>query len=159
MTNGFLQFPREIDAWWVTTMFILTAFSFEEYYEMPGLARGLFTPEQYEVARGGLSEGWLGQARGLPEGSQDADPRRVFDPAFFKASAYGRLLSGMHPYRWVIKTPVRMYYGEVDECLTTGLARLPMEYQKGSATTRWRRSPRGPTPPIGSPSPVPRPNG
>jgi hypothetical protein len=30
----------------------------------------------------------------------------------------------------VIKTPVRMYYGDMDESFTAGLAKLPMEYQK-----------------------------
>jgi hypothetical protein len=59
--------------------------------------------------------------------------KEYFDPVYFKQSAYGKLLGEMHPYRWVVKTPVKMYYGDVDECLTTGLARLPMEYQKASA--------------------------
>ena len=30
--NGFLNFPRKIDADWITTIFILSAFSFESYY-------------------------------------------------------------------------------------------------------------------------------
>ena len=29
-----------------------------------------------------------------------------------------------------------MYYGEIDECLTTGLARLSQEYQKAMGNTR-----------------------
>jgi hypothetical protein len=36
----------------------------------------------------------------------------------------------MHPYRWVIESPVHMFYGEIDESLTVGLAQLPSVYQK-----------------------------
>ncbi|MCC6719132.1 MAG: prolyl oligopeptidase family serine peptidase, partial [Acetobacteraceae bacterium] len=37
--NGFLNFPRPIDATWIGTLFILTSFSYEHYYGVPGLAR------------------------------------------------------------------------------------------------------------------------
>ena len=49
--NGFLNFPRKIDAAWIPTIFILSAFSFEEYYGVPGLARALLTEESYDVSR------------------------------------------------------------------------------------------------------------
>ena len=49
--NGFLNFPRKNDATWVTTLFILSAFSFENYYGMPGLARSLIADAYYEVSR------------------------------------------------------------------------------------------------------------
>lgn len=51
MLHGLLSFPRKIDAPWVSTMFILSAFSLEEYHGIPGLARALFTAEQYEITR------------------------------------------------------------------------------------------------------------
>ena len=44
--NGFLFFPRKNDADWVTTLFILSSFSFENYYRVPGLARSLIAPDQ-----------------------------------------------------------------------------------------------------------------
>lgn len=50
MLSGFLNHPRSIDAPWVSAMFILTAFSYESY-GVPGLAKALFTEEQYELAR------------------------------------------------------------------------------------------------------------
>ena len=43
--NGFLNFPRPIDASWTSTLFILCAFSYETYYGVPGLARSLLKPE------------------------------------------------------------------------------------------------------------------
>jgi pimeloyl-ACP methyl ester carboxylesterase len=129
MLNGFLSFPREIDAPWVSAMFILSAFSLEEYHGIPGLARALFTPEQYEIARK------IYQKEPFDEKDFPGDLRKLirseyFDPQYFAESAYGKLIGKIHPYRWLVRTPVRMYYGEMDECLSVGLARLPMVYQQ-----------------------------
>jgi pimeloyl-ACP methyl ester carboxylesterase len=49
--NGFLNFPRKNDASWVTTLFILSSFSFENYYGIPGLARSVITDDAYDIAR------------------------------------------------------------------------------------------------------------
>ena len=130
MTNGFLQNPRKIDAPWVTTMFILTVFSFEEYYQIPGLAQGFFTAEQYETAKRMYMKDTTLSYHEFPLDLHKLIRPEYFDAQYYKSSAYGKLISEMHPYRWVVKTPVHMYYGDVDECLTSGLARLPMEYQK-----------------------------
>jgi hypothetical protein len=61
-----------------------------------------------------------------------------FDPQFFAASAYGRLAAEAHAYRWIIKTPVRNYYGESDEAVSIGLGQLGMNYQRaiGSGNER-----------------------
>ncbi len=136
MTSGFLDFPRPIEAWWVTTMFILTAFSFEEYYDVPGLAQGLFTPEQYPLARAIYLKDPVVKLEDFPRDLRKLIRPEFFDPARYRSSAYGRLAAAMQPYRWVIRTPVRMYYGEIDECLTVGLARLPMEYQRAIGNDR-----------------------
>ena len=48
--NGFLNFPRKIDAPWVSTLFILSSFSFENYYQVPGLARSILTDATRFVA-------------------------------------------------------------------------------------------------------------
>jgi pimeloyl-ACP methyl ester carboxylesterase len=130
MVNGFLSHPREIDANWVTTMFILTAFSFEEYYQIPGLAKGVFTDEQYETAKRVYMKDTTLEFKDFPLDLRKLIRPEYFDPAYFKKSAYGKLLQEMHPYRWDIKTPVHMYYGDIDQCLTIDLARLPYNWQK-----------------------------
>ena len=130
MTNGFLSHPRKIDAPWVTCMFILTAFSFEEYYQIPGLAKGLFTDEQYEVAKRVYLKDTTLQYNDFPFDLHKLIRPEYFDPAYFRSSAYGKLINEIHPYRWDIKTPVHMYYGDIDQCLTIGLARLPYDWQK-----------------------------
>lgn len=136
MTSGFLNFPRPIDGWWVTTMFILTAFSFEEYYDVPGLAQGLFTPEQYPLARAIYLQDPAVKLEDFPRDLRKLIRPEFFDPARYRSSAYGRLTTTVQPYRWVIRTPVRMYYGEIDESLTVGLARLPMDYQRSMGNDR-----------------------
>jgi pimeloyl-ACP methyl ester carboxylesterase len=136
MTNGFLSHPRPIDAPWVTTMFILTAFAFEEYYQIPGLARGLFTDEQYNLALRVYNKDNSLDEKDFPLELHKLIRPEYFNPTYFAQSAYGKLLLDMHPYRWDIKTPVRMYYGDVDQCLSTGLARLPMAWQNAMGNTK-----------------------
>ncbi len=39
-------------------------------------------------------------------------------------------------YRWVIRTPVRNFYGETDEAITPGLGQLAATYQRAFGNTR-----------------------
>ncbi|HTJ65376.1 MAG TPA: alpha/beta hydrolase, partial [Alphaproteobacteria bacterium] len=40
-------------------------------------------------------------------------------------------LEKTNAYRWIIKSPVRNYYGESDEVITPGLGQLAMTFQRG----------------------------
>ncbi|CAH0275350.1 S9 family peptidase [Roseomonas sp. CECT 9278] len=127
--NGFLAFPRPNDAAWVTTLFILVSFSYEIYYGVPGLARSVLKPAHYDISR----QAWAGEAvdpARIPTVLRDLVADAYFDPAFFGASALGRLLAANQAYRWVIRTPVRTYYGENDEAIRTGIGRLAMTFQQ-----------------------------
>jgi pimeloyl-ACP methyl ester carboxylesterase len=136
MTNGFLSFPRKIDANWVTAMFMLTVFSFEEYYQIPGLAQGFFTPEMYPIAKRVYEKDSTLKPEEFPTDLKKLIRKEFFDPVYYRNSAYGKLISEMHPYRWVIESPVHMYYGEIDESLAIGLAQLPMFYQKAMGNNK-----------------------
>lgn len=126
---GVMHFPRSIDAGWIGTMFILTSFAFEEYYGMPGLARSVLEDEHYEVARRAYRREPFDPAA-IPMDLRKLVRKEYFDPAFFAESAYGRLLAQTHSYRWIIRTPVRNYYGETDEAISVGVGRLAMDFQK-----------------------------
>ncbi|WP_446698687.1 alpha/beta fold hydrolase [Aquabacter sp. L1I39] len=126
--NGFLQFPRKIDAGWVNSLFILTAFSFEAYYGLPGLAHSLLTEEAYETGRAAYENRPFDPAK-IPTDLHKLIRPDYFDAQFFARSAYGRILKDLTAYRWVIRTPVRNYYGEADEVITPGLGRLAMTWQ------------------------------
>ena len=121
--------PGQIDATWVNTLFILSSFAYENYYGVPGLARSLFTDATYEVARK-VYEREPVEAADIPTDLHALIRAEYFDPQFFAASAYGRLLAANDAYRWVITTPVRNYYGDADEVISVGLGQLAMTWQR-----------------------------
>lgn len=133
--NGFLNFPRKIDADWVPTLFILSAFSFENYYGVPGLARSVLTDEYYELSRKAY-ERLPFDASQVPTELRKIVRPEYFDAQFFANSAYGRLVAATQAYRWVVKTPVRTFYGQTDEAIRTELGQLPMNYQKALGNDR-----------------------
>ncbi|HBJ35496.1 MAG TPA: alpha/beta hydrolase [Planctomycetaceae bacterium] len=126
--NGFLNFPRENDAKWINSLFILSSFSFENYYGVPGIARSLFTDETYDLARKAYLREPFNPDE-IPTDLKKLIRPEYFETEFFAASAYGQLLAETEAYRWVIKTPVRNYFGEVDEAITVGVAQMAQNYQ------------------------------
>ena len=127
--NGFLSFPRKNDASWVNSLFILTAFSFENYYGVPGLARSLIADAYYDVSRKAYTREPFNPAD-VPTDLHKLIRADYFDPQFFAASTYGRLVAQTQAYRWIVKSPVRNYYGETDEAISVGLGQLAMTYQR-----------------------------
>jgi len=126
--NGFLNFPRKIDADWVNSLFILSSFSFENYYGVPGLARSLIADEYYDVARKAyLREPF--KPADVPTDLRKLLKPDYFNPQYFANSAYGKLVARTTAYRWIIKSPTRNYYGEADEAISTGLGQLAATYQ------------------------------
>lgn len=127
LMEGFLAFPRKSDAVWLNSIMILSSFAFENYYGIPGLARSLLAEEYYEVSKKAYDH--------QPFNPEDipADLRKLirpeyFNPQYFANSAFGKLVSNAHAYRWVIKSPVRNYYGDTDEAITVGVGRMAMTY-------------------------------
>jgi pimeloyl-ACP methyl ester carboxylesterase len=127
--NGFLNFPRKNDASWVNSLFILSSFSFENYYGVPGLARSLINDQYYDVARKAYLREPFNPAD-VPADLHKLLKADYFNPEFFAESAYGRLVAQTTAYRWIIQSPVRNYYGEADEAISTGLGQLAMNYQR-----------------------------
>jgi pimeloyl-ACP methyl ester carboxylesterase len=127
--SGFLDFPRKNDADWVPTLFILSSFAFENYYGVPGLARSLINDAYYDVSRKAYEKQPFETSQ-IPTDLHKLVRAEYFDPQFFAASAYGRLVAEKtQAYRWIIKSPVRNFYGETDEAISTGLGQLAMTYQ------------------------------
>lgn len=126
--NGFLNFPRKIDADWVNSLFILSSFSFENYYGVPGLARSLIADAYYDVARKAYLREPFNPAD-VPTDLRKLLKPDYFNPQFFAESAYGKLVAQTTAYRWIVKSPTRNYYGETDEAISTGLGQLAATYQ------------------------------
>lgn len=142
--QGFLNFPRKIDAAWIPTIFILTAFSYENYYGVPGLARSLLTEETYENARKAYLRETF-DAAAIPTDLKKLIRPEYFDTQFFANSAYGRIVAQTQSYRWAVKTPVRTYYGLTDEAIRIELGQLPMTYQKALGNDKIEAVPTGDT--------------
>lgn len=132
--NGFLSFPRQNDADWITTLFILSAFSFEHYYSIPGLARSLINDEFYDISRRAYERQPI-DVNKIPTNLNQLIRPEYFNTQYFAESVYGRLVAKTHAYRWVIKSPVRFYYGESDEAIRTEIGLLPMYYQQAIGNT------------------------
>ncbi len=141
---GYLNFPRANAATWLNSMFILSAFSYENYYRVPGLARSVINEEYYEMARKAY-EREPGDATQIPTDLRKLIRAEYFDPQFFANSAYGRLIAENQVYRWVIQTPVRNYFGESDEAISPGLGQLAMTYQQAIGNDKVEAVSTGPT--------------
>jgi pimeloyl-ACP methyl ester carboxylesterase len=144
--SGFINFPRKNDAAWTNSLFVLSAFAFENYYGVPGLARALFAPEYYEVARNAYMREPLNPAD-IPTDLRKLLRAEYFTPNYFAASAYGRLVADTHAYRWVIATPTRNYFGETDEAISVGIGQLAATYQHaiGAGNAKVQAVSTGPT--------------
>jgi pimeloyl-ACP methyl ester carboxylesterase len=127
--NSFLYFPRKIDANWITTIFILLSFSYEDYYGIPGLAHSVLNDAYYDISRK-FYEGQPLDPSQIPTDLHKLVRSEYFDSQFLANSAFGRLAADKaQAYRWIIRSPVRNYYGESDEAIPTGLGQLAMTYQ------------------------------
>ncbi|SCC25369.1 alpha/beta hydrolase family protein [Kosakonia oryziphila] len=127
LMNGFLSFPRKFDADWLNSIVILSAFAYENYYGIPGLARSVITDEYYDVAKKAYDRQPFNPADITSDLHKLIRPE-YFDPQYFANSAYGRLMSDAQAYRWVIASPVHNYYGEADEAITVGVGKMAMTY-------------------------------
>ena len=130
LLSGFLNFPRENDATWVNILYVLSVFSFEDYYGVPGLARSVIAEDYYDAAKRVYDRTSIEGDEVSTDLTKLIRPE-YFDPQFFANSAYGRLALETQAYRWIIKSPVHNYYGEADEVVSVGLGQLVESFQKG----------------------------
>lgn len=127
LMEGILNYPRAFDASWLNSIVILSVFSFEKYYGVPGLARSVIADKYYEAAKHAYERKPY-DAAAIPTDLHKLVKPAYFDSQYFADSAYGRLLAATQAYRWDIRSPVRNYYGEADEAITTGVGRMAMTY-------------------------------
>ena len=146
LMEGFLVYPRKFDAVWLNSIVILSSFAYENYYGVPGLAHSLLTDEYYDIAKKAYDRQPF-TASDITTDLHKLIRPEYFDPQYFANSAFGKLIMTAQSYRWVIKSPVRNYYGETDEAITTGVGRMAMTYAQsmGSGNTNVEAVSTGPT--------------
>lgn len=126
--SGFLNFRRDLDASWTNILFIYLPFSYENYFNMPGLAESFLTPEAYDLARRIYLRDPSVTSKDIPEDITSLVRREYFDPVYFAESAFGRQLRKIQPYRWVFRTPLKMYYTDADEAVRPAQAQLAANF-------------------------------
>jgi pimeloyl-ACP methyl ester carboxylesterase len=130
--------PQPADALWLVSAasnIILAA----DAYELPGLAQQAIRPKYLEVARR------LYNFEISFETFFAATPssfKEYFTPAFFESARFGNtpfwnLMEKRENYRWKVSTPLRNFYGEIDEAVPPDMATLPARMAPlfGSTTT------------------------
>jgi pimeloyl-ACP methyl ester carboxylesterase len=146
LMEGFLIYPRKFDAAWLNSIMILSAFAYENYYGVPGLARSLLTDAYYDISKKAYDREPIKPADITTDLHKLIRPE-YFNPQYFANSAFGKLVIAAQSYRWVIKSPVRNYYGESDEAITVGVGRMAMTYAQsmGSGNRNVEAISTGPT--------------
>ncbi|MGI9245416.1 MAG: hypothetical protein ACR2I8_01725, partial [Steroidobacteraceae bacterium] len=98
-------------------------------YLIPGLAELAIKPRYLELARQFYSfeidflTFYVSTPKSIAE---------YFNPEFlatgkFGATDFWRLMERNENYRWIMSTPLRNYYGEADEAVPPGIARMPAQ--------------------------------
>ena len=146
LMQGFLNYPRKFDAVWLNSIMILSSFAFENYYGAPGLAHALLTDEYYEISKKAYDRQPFNPSDITTDLHKLIRPE-YFDPQYFANSTFGKLVAATQSYRWVIKSPVRNYYGDTDEAITVGVGRMAMTYAQamGSGNQNVEAISTGPT--------------
>lgn len=115
-------------------------FAHEHYNNMPGLAKRAIRPEYYQAAKD-FYEFKIDFATLLSK--TPTKTHEMFTEEFSRTGDIGsdpfwKILEDMQAYRWRIKTPLRTYYGELDEVVPVYIALLPEQWHKllGSGDTR-----------------------
>jgi pimeloyl-ACP methyl ester carboxylesterase len=131
--SGFLMFPRKIDPDWANMLFILTAFSYEEYYGLPGLGRSLIQAEHYQLCRDFYDDKDVDYAK-IPTDLKKLIKPEFFNATYFENSTYGKALKNVEVNRRIVQTPTRTYYGGSDEVIPVGMGQLVQTYQMASGS-------------------------
>ncbi|MEN9734907.1 MAG: hypothetical protein RLZ45_2902, partial [Verrucomicrobiota bacterium] len=122
-------------------MYVLTVFSFENYYSRPGFARSVIDPEFYDVARQ-IYE-WNADVSGvlqlfamLPPGplSNRTNILELFrpeyrDPSYFSGSELAEFFRKISAYDFIARSPIRSWGGVQDEIFPPSVTIIPTEIQ------------------------------
>lgn len=134
--NGWNYNPRKIDAPWISTLYALTVFSYENYFSKPNLAKDVIKADYYEDMRKVYERDYSSQAEfsAILSRISANDLKELFNdeylnPSYFADSEYGKILSDMQVYRRIFKTPLKMFYGTEDEVVSTEIGQIASVYQ------------------------------
>ena len=128
------------DATWLNFLFVLTPFSYENYYKKPGFARSVIDPLYYETVKALYERsGDMGQLLATlpprtprPRGTGgviDLFRPEYADKAYYSNSELAECYRQVSAYDFLVKTPVRMHGGAQDEAFPLSVTMLPAQFQ------------------------------
>lgn len=123
--------PRPIDAFYTPPSFTNLLCAFEKYYGIKDLVKNAVRPEYVKLAWD-FYEYRIDFMEYLKKSSTKVGEviRQDFiDQLLAGTSPITKLLNDAEGYRWVSKTPLRNYYGLMDEAVPEYLAHLAIDYQ------------------------------
>ena len=130
---------QPIDAVYLPACISGYLFAMEFYHKVSGLAASAIRPEFYQTAKDfyNWKISWTEFRRITGDTVQN-----FLQPSFMKTgyignSPFWQILEQSQVYRWRCHTPLRMYYGRLDEVVPVYFATLPAAYQNeiGCTTT------------------------
>lgn len=134
--NAAFYHPSSLDAPWINSVIALTIFSCENYFGPRGMAKATIKPDYYLPLKSIYDRTPYHWSNVTPPGSLVGYLRSEFtDPAYFANSAYGKCLAANETYRQEFKTPLRMYYGTLDEVIRVKVGLLAHTYQEAMVST------------------------
>lgn len=122
--------PRPIDAPWVTGVISNMLISIETYNNYDGLAKQYINKDYYDLA---VRFHKFEVTDKVFFGSIPLKIDSLFYPNFIEDAKtvkglFWQTLSESEAYKWQCRTPLRAYYGELDEVLSINEARVSIEY-------------------------------
>jgi hypothetical protein len=130
--NRWLHNRQPVDAAYLPGLICMQSHAYETYYGLPGLANSIIKPEHQEAAlQLYLSQLTLEEiAKELPTTFDELVEPQFIATSSTGTSRYWRLLQDNHAYRWRSITPLRSYWGGIDEVTPEYIAALPVGYQQ-----------------------------
>jgi pimeloyl-ACP methyl ester carboxylesterase len=137
--NHWLHVPGENDAIYLPALMALQLNAYERYYALPGLTATAIKPEYQDAARDLYLNKitWEEASPRLPKHPSDMLMADFVAASSIGSGRYWEHLQNNQAYRWRSVTPLRSYYGDVDEVVPPFIATLPVGYQNvtGGAET------------------------
>ena len=139
-TNRWIHVPQVIDAVWLPGDMAIQLHAYEEYYGLPGLGSSAIEPPYQEAARALYDKRiTYDEFRARSPSSIGKFLREGFRSASSAGEGrYWQILQDNQAYRWRSRTPLRTYFGDIDEACPASIATFPVGYQKlvgGGQTT------------------------
>ncbi len=138
--NRIIHAPQATDAFWIPGVIATQLNSYAEYYKLPGLVQTAIKPEYQQASLDFYQNKITFEQFYAKTTSKLID---LLNPEFIATSStgdtrYWQIVQDNNSYRFRVRTPINVYYGESDEVIPIYIGKLLSGYQEligGAQTT------------------------